>query len=403
MSRLPRPLRASIEAADRHVGEWVARRSLSIDDLQRWARRRVPRAMFDYMEGAADDEVTLAHNRASFGRYQLVPRFLRDVTEVDTSTEVLGQRIAMPLMLAPTGGPRLFHYLGERAVAPAAAEAGLVYTLSTAGTTHIRDIAACCPGRKWFQVYVFRDRSLIGDFIDLCKRHAFDAMVLTIDLPVAGNRHRDTRNGMQVPPRFTARTFLDFAMHPLWSLTHLASEPVAFPNFEHRIANEDAGAMAQFVGEQMDPGVTWEDAAEMIRQWGGPFVIKGVLSVEDAEQAAEIGARAIVISNHGGRQLDHSPAALDVLPAITEAVGDKLEIYVDGGVRRGTDILKAVALGARACLIGRGFLFGLGAAGEAGVRRALALYREELVRDMQLLGCTNVAEIGPHLLRRAPH
>ncbi len=389
-----------LEDWDRRAGEWVAGRCFSIDELQDWARRRVPRAMFDYMEGAADDEVTLARNRASFSRYQLVPRFLRDVSEVDTSTQVLGRDIALPLMFSPTGGARLFHYLGERATAPAAAEAGLVYTLSTAGTASIEEVAAFCPGRKWFQVYVFRDRSLVGEFISLSRASGYEAMVLTVDLPVAGNRHRDARNGMQVPPRFTARTLLDFALHPTWALTHLADRPVSFPNFEHRVAAADAGALAQFIGEQMDPGVTWEDAAAMAQQWGGPFILKGILSVDDARRAADMGAAGIVLSNHGGRQLDHSPAAFDVLPEIAEAVGDRLEIYLDGGVRRGTDIIKALALGAKACMIGRGYLFGLGAAGPAGVRRAITLLAEEFRRDMQLLGCTSVAEIGPEVLRR---
>jgi len=300
---------------------------------------------------------------------------------------------------------RLFHHDGELAVSRAAARAKTIYSLSTMGTYSIEDVAEVCSGPKWFQIYVFKDRSLVTEFIERCKAADYHAMCLTIDLPLTGNRERDLRTGMTIPPKFSLAGWFNFALHPLWSLSYLSSPPFSLANVEHRVSggsDEDVTTLVDYISGQFDRSVTWDDAAEMAQEWGGPFVVKGVLSVHDALRAVDIGAKAIMVSTHGGRQLDHTPAPIDLIPEIVAAVEDRAEVIVDGGIRRGTDVIKALALGARAVSLGRGYLFGLGAGGEAGVDRALAILKEEIVRDMALLGCNTIEEITSEYVRRRP-
>jgi L-lactate dehydrogenase (cytochrome) len=391
-----------LEKIDSAFAKWQLKRCRNMSDLRRAARIRMPSPMFHYMDGAADDEVNLRRSCSSFDDYELLPRYLTDISRIDPSTTIMGQPIDMPVLCSPTGMSRLFHHDGELAVARAAARANTVYSLSTVGTYSIEEVAAVSTGPKWFQVYVFKDRTLISEFVERCKAAEYHAMCLTIDLAALGNRERDLRTGMTMPPKFSIAGWFDFALHPLWSLSYLSSPPFTLANVEHRVSSgdDDVTTLVQYINGQFDRTITWDDAAQMAQQWDGPFVVKGILTVHDALRAVDIGAKAIMVSTHGGRQLDHTPAPIDVLGEIVAAVGDKAEIILDGGVRRGTDVLKALALGARAVSIGRAYLFGLGAGGEAGVDRALGLLKEEIVRDMALLGCRNVGEITSEYVRR---
>ena len=372
----------------------------SIADLRRAAKRRLPKAVFDYMDGAAEDEVTLYRNQADFGRYELLPRFLVDVGNVDLSTRVLGADIDVPFILAPTGMSRLFHHTGERAVARAAQKAGTMYSLSSVSTTSIEDIAGVSDGAKMLQLYVWRDRGILKDFIQRAKASGYTALCLTVDLPLAGQRERDLKNGFTVPPQIRLSNILDTMLRPDWLWGFLTHPRMTLENVrEHAIAAENLFSVIDYTTAQFDPSLTWDDMAWMIQEWGGPFAIKGILSVDDARRAADTGVSAVIISNHGGRQLDHSPSPVSVLPAIADAVGDRVEVILDGGIRRGTDVIKALSLGARAVMTGRAYLFGLGAGGEAGVDRALELLRAEIKRNMMLAGCTSVRQLDGRYVR----
>jgi len=377
----------------------------NILDLRKLAKKRLPAPMFHYLDGGSDDEQSLRNNSDAFNAYHLLPRTLVDVSQVDLSTEILGQKIDWPVILAPTGMSRLFHYRGERAVAAAAQRAGTLYSLSTLSTTSIEDVAALSAGPKMFQIYVHRDRGLTRELMDRCRAARFNALCLTVDVPVAGNRERDFYTGMSMPPRFTIKSLIDIALHPRWVWGHLTQPKLELANLRAHLdaAASTGGSVAEYVSQQFDPSVTWKDAEWMISEWDGPFAIKGILCADDAERAADAGASAIIISNHGGRQLDSVPAPIDLLAEIKNAVGDRLEIILDGGVRRGTHVLKALAQGANACMIGRAYLYGLGAGGEAGVDHALGILREELERGMALMGCTTVAQLTPQHLSRTRH
>ncbi len=352
------------------------------------------------MDGAAEDEVTLYHNQADFGRYELVPRFLVDVKNVDLSTTVLGSSLDVPFVLAPTGMSRLFHHTGERAVARMARKAGTLYSLSSMATTSIEDIAAINAGPKMLQLYVWRDRGILKEFIHRAKASGYTALCLTIDFPVAGQRERDLRNGFTVPPEIRLSNILDTLRRPNWLWGFLTSPRMSLENVrEHTTAAENLFSVIDYTTSQFDPSLTWEDVDWMIKEWGGPFAIKGILSVDDARRVAEAGASAVIVSNHGGRQLDHSPSPISVLPDMVDAVGDRVEVILDGGIRRGTDVIKALSLGARAVMIGRAYLFGLGAGGEAGVDRALQLLTEEIKRNLMLVGCTSVQELDERYIR----
>lgn len=358
--------------------------------------------MFHYLDGGSDDEWTLNRSTRAFDDYELLPQTLRDVSTVDQSTSLLGLTLRLPVVLSPTGMSRLFHHDAETAVARAAQRFGTLYTLSTMGTTTLEDVASLGDGARMFQVYILKDRGLTREFVDRCKAARYHALCLTVDTAVAGNRERDRVTGMTIQPRLTLGSFLSFAAHPAWFFNFLRHRDFRLANLSHR-AGIDSGAVSviEYASKQFDRSVTWDDVAWLVDLWGGPFVIKGLLSPSDARRASDVGAHAIMVSNHGGRQLDGVPAPVDCIEPIRDAVGDRLELVLDGGVRRGTDVLKAIALGANACSVGRAYLYGLAAGGQQGVEHALGLLRGEIERDMTLLGCRSVAELGPSFLRKA--
>ena len=379
-------------------------RANNIADLRRLARRRLPRPIFDYIDGGADDEVTLRRNMSAFATLELVPDVLTDVSTLRTATTLFGQPAAWPVMLGPTGLTRMFHDEAEHAVARAAARHGLPYSLSTLGTTRIEALAGAFAGPRLFQIYIFKDRGLTAEFVARCKAAGFHGLALTVDTPVAGNRERDRVNGLSLPPRLTLRSLLSFAAHPAWSIPALSGAKFDLANVSHRVDALAAGPMSLFdyIGAQFDRSVTWADVEWLAREWGGPLAIKGVTTPDDAKRAVASGASGVMISNHGGRQLDGAPAPIDQVAAVRDALGDGPEIICDGGIRRGSDVVKALALGASGCAIGRPYLYGLAAGGEAGVDRALTLLREEFERTLALAGVNDVAGLARRHVRRLP-
>ena len=372
----------------------------NIADLRSAAARRLPFPIFDFAEGGAEDERTLERNRTGFDRYLLMPRVLEDVSEIDLHTTVLGTEIALPVIVAPMGMPALFHHSGEDSLVPAAARHGTVFTSSAMASRSIEEVAALSDGPKWFQLYVWKDRALLEDFIARCRTGGYDALCLTVDVPRTGNRERDVRNRLTFPPKPTLAGLADMLLKPGW-LWHLKTKPPVLPqNLAGRAGGNDIGDLARYTAEQLDKAVTWETAAWLREHWDGKLLIKGVLRADDARRAAEAGFDGIIVSNHGGRQLDQVPAPIEVLAEIVEAVDGRAEVILDGGVRRGTDVLKALALGAKACMAGRPFLYGLAAGAGAGVDRAFDILAEEIGRDMMLAGCPTIDSIGPDLVRR---
>lgn len=374
-------------------------RARNIADLRALARARLPLMVFDYIDGGADDERTLAANESRLRALELSWDALVDVSAIDTSTTILGAPSRLPFLISPTATSRLFHpRAGELAVARAAEAAGVIYACSTLASTSMEDIAAAHRGPRWFQLYVWKDRALVREALARAKAAGFSAIILTVDVPVAGNRERDHANDFTIPPKVTWRTASQALARPgyLWDL---ATTPRITPaNF----ANIDIdGGLIAFINAQFDRSVTWEDARWLRENWDGKLAIKGIINAEDARRAAAIGADAIWVSNHGGRQLDTSPATIDALPAIADALGGAREIIFDGGVRRGTDIVKALALGANAVALGRAYLWGLAASGQAGVAKALSILEEELRRAMALTGRTRISAIGADVLFRA--
>ena len=373
-----------------------------IADLRTMAKRRLPKGPFDYMDGAAEDEVALRRNSDGFGDYRLVGRTLRDVSEIDTTHTILGTPSSMPILCSPTGFGRLFHHEGERAVARAAERAGLIYTLSTLATVSPEGIAEVASGPRWFQLYVWKDRSITTDILQRVKATGFDTLVLTVDTPVAGRRERDYRNGFTIPPTVGLKTLLDGARKPSWWYGFMTTEPLDFEVVSrYTPGGTGPGGVMGYINSQFDQTLSWDDAAAIKEQWGSRFVIKGIQCVEDARLAADIGADGIMLSNHGGRQLDHAVAPIDLLPDVVQEVGGRTEVIVDGGIRRGTDILKALALGADACSIGRAYLYGLGAGGEKGVTRAFQMLEAELRVAMTLTGRRSVKEIDAAAITQA--
>jgi L-lactate dehydrogenase (cytochrome) len=365
----------------------------TVGDLRRIAERRAPRAVFDYTDGGAGDELALARATDVYRRVEFRPRVLRDVATVETATTILDVPSALPLILAPTGFTRMMHHEGEIAVARAAHDAGLTYTLSTMGTTSLEDLAAAVPGaRRWFQLYLWRDRERSLDLIQRAGRAGYDTLVLTVDVPVAGARLRDVRNGMTIPPALTLRTFANGAVRPWWWWYLLTTPPLEFASF-----SSFAGSVAELSNLLSDPSATLRDLEWVREAWPGKLVVKGIQTVEDARMIAAAGVDGIVVSNHGGRQLDRAATPLEVLPAVAAAVGDTTEVYVDGGVRSGADMVAAVCLGATAVMIGRAYLYGLMAGGGPGVERALAILAAEARQTMQLLGAADVPALGPEL------
>ncbi|MFI7230066.1 alpha-hydroxy acid oxidase [Nonomuraea angiospora] len=366
-----------------------------IADLRLLARRCAPHMVFDYVDGAAEGELSMARAVEAFRRVEFSPRVLRDVSRAPTAVEILGRRIAMPVVLGPTGFTRMMHREGERAVARAAERAGVPYTLSTMGTTTAAGVAAAAPGGwNWFQLYVVRDRARNLETLALAREAGMDVLVVTVDVPVAGARLRDVRHGLTVPPSLRWRSALQALLHPAWWFDFLTSEPLRFATIEG--APDDLPGLTNLM---FDPSVTMDDLEWIRSAWQGRLLVKGVQRVDDAKDLAALGVDGLVVSNHGGRQLDRAATPLELLPQVVAAVGDRTEVFLDGGVRNGADVAAAVALGARACFIGRAYLYGLMAGGEAGVRRALELLRAELVRTLQLLGAGGIDGLTPDMVR----
>lgn len=365
------------------------------DDFRRLANKRLPAPIFHYIDGGSDDESTLRRNTSAFDSVDLVPDVLTGVEQVDLRTKVLGRTLDMPLIFSPTAMQRLFHSDGEHAIAAAAASFGTLFGVSTLGTRSIEELGASNDAAKLFQVYIHKDPAMNADLISRCKAAGFDALALTVDTIVAGNRERDYLTGMTTPPRLTGKSLLSFFTHPRWTLDYLIGERFDLPNVSSylRAGSDVSMSIVDYLNTQVKRAIDWDDAARMIEDWGGPFAIKGVMSVEDARRSVDVGASAIFVSNHGGRQLDGSRAPFDQLADIVDAVGGEIEIVLDGGVRRGTHVLKALATGATACSGGRFYLYALAAAGTKGVKRALRLLRDEIERDMLLMGCHTLAEL----------
>jgi len=377
------------------------RRAVNVADLRRITRHRVPRGVFDYVDGGAEDERTLRANNAAFGSITFRPRVLRDVSAVDTCTTLLGRFLPLPLVLSPTGFTRILDPDGELAVARAAARAGLPYVLSTLGTRSIEEVAAVSDGPKWFQVYVWRDRGLVQELVGRARDAGYEALMLTVDNAVFGRRERDLRRGFTLPPRIGPSTVIDGVLHPAWTWAFVRADPIRFANVVGRDVGDgtDAVHLHDYINTQFDPATSWSDLEWLRDRWDGPIVVKGVQTVADARLAADVGVEAIALSNHGGRQLDGAPAPVELVAPVVDAVGDRCEVICDGGVRRGSDIVKAVALGARAASIGRAYLYGLGAAGERGVDHVLGLLTEDVRRTMALLGAPTIGHLDRDLVK----
>lgn len=373
---------------------------LATEDYRAAAERRLPRPLFDYIRGAADDERTAAANVASFGRYDLVPRYLTDITAIRTRRTVLGCDLAWPLILAPTGMSRMFHPDGEVGVAQAAHAAGVGYALSTMATASIEEIASVSPGPKVYQLYLLADDGLNRESIDRCRAAGFDAICVTVDTIVAGNRERDLRSGLTVPPRLSAGSLAAFARRPAWCLGYWRGGRFSLPNVPGGDAR-DLSTLAAFFAAKMESNISWARIEALSSYWGKPFAIKGLQCADDACRAAGAGASAVIVSNHGGRQLDGAAATIDIVADIADAVGDGIEVILDGGVRRGTHMVKALAMGARACMTGRPYLYALSAFGAPGVARWLELLRQEVQRTLALLGCPDIERLGRDHLRAA--
>ncbi|SFV13404.1 L-lactate dehydrogenase (cytochrome) [Methylobacterium sp. 174MFSha1.1] len=372
----------------------------SFHDFRRMAKRRLPGPIFDYIDGGADDETTLRRNTAAFEACDLVPSVLRGVSEVDLSVTVMGQRLALPIYCSPTALQRLFHHDGERAVAAAAGQFGTMFGVSSLGTVSLEEARRISSGPQVYQFYFHKDRGLNREMMARAKQAGIEVMMLTVDSITGGNRERDKRTGFAIPFRLTLAGMAQFALKPAWGINYVTHERFRLPQLENHIAM-DGGALSisRYFTEMLDPAMTWDDVAAMVRDWGGQFCLKGVMSVEDAKRAVAIGCTGIVLSNHGGRQLDGSRSAFDQLAEIVDAVGDKIDVIMDGGVQRGTHVLKALALGAKAVGLGRYYLFPLAAAGRPGVERALGLMRAEIERDMKLMGCTAIDQLSRESLR----
>jgi L-lactate dehydrogenase (cytochrome) len=385
-ARTLRPKPIVLDATERRLAS-----AHSIADLRAIARRRTPRAVFDYTDGAAESEISLRRARQAFRDIEFHPHVLRGVGDVNTSVEILGTRSALPFAFAPTGFTRMMHHEGERAVVAVAQRAGIPYTLSTLGTTSIEEVAQASPGaRKWFQLYVWRDRGAGRELISRAHEAGYDTLVLTVDTPVAGARWRDMRNGLTIPPTLTLRTFIDGALHPAWWMNLLTTEPLTFASL-----SSWNGTVAELIDSMFDPSLNFDDLDWVRQSWPGKLVVKGIQNPEDARDVVKHGADAVVLSNHGGRQLDRAPTPLELLPKMLDEVQGDAEVWLDTGILSGADIVAALAKGANACLIGRAYLYGLMAGGERGVQHAVEILRTEIIRTMKLLGVRSIANLEP--------
>jgi len=391
--------RVSLDPVERRL-----KRAASVDDLRAIAKRRLPHGVFDYIDGGAEDERSLANNSSAFGRYQFRPRILRDVSDIDTSTTLFGRPTTMPIVLAPTGFTRIAHSQGELAVARAAERAGIPCSLSTMGTRSIEEMRDAAPnGDHWFQVYTWRDRGLVKELVDRAAAARYSAIWLTVDTAMLGRRERDVRRGMTLPPKIGPSTLVDGALHPSWTLDFLRNDPITFANVVG-LSDEDGSTavnLAEHMARQFDPALSWDDVDWLRSIWDGPIVLKGIQTVADAQQAASVGVDGIGLSNHGGRQLDDAPAPIDLVEPVRQRVGERPTIICDGGVRRGSDVVKALALGADAISMGRPYLYALGAGGERGVDHVLDFFRDGIVRTMALNGVRSLGEIDGSLVAAA--
>lgn len=372
----------------------------NFSDFRRMARQRLPGPIFNYIDGAADDEVTLRRNTASFEDCDLVPNVLRGVGKVDMSVTVMGHKLAMPVYCSPTALQRLFHHDGERAVAAAAAKFGTMFGVSSLGTVSLEEARAISSSPQVYQFYFHKDRGLNRAMMQRAKEAGVEMMMLTVDSITGGNRERDKRTGFAIPFKLNLAGMMQFAVKPAWALNYFTHESFKLPQLDSHVdMGKGTMSISRYFTEMLDPSMTWDDVAEMVDQWGGKFCLKGVMSVDDAKRAVEIGCDAIVLSNHGGRQLDGSRTGFDQLAEIVDAVGDRIDVIMDGGVQRGTHVLKALSLGAKAVGVGRYYLFPLAAAGQAGVERALEQMRLEIERGMKLMGCSEVSQLSRSNLR----
>ena len=369
-------------------------------DFRRLAKRRLPGPIFNYIDGAADDEVTYRQNTASFERCDLVPNVLRGVEAVDLSVTVMGQKLATPFYCSPTALQSLFHHQGERAVAAAASKYGTMFGASSLGTVSLEELRNDYSTPQVYQFYFHKDRGLNQSMLQRAKQTGVDVMMLTVDSITGGNRERDIRSGFSIPFKLTLNAMLQFAIKPGWGLNYLLHENFKLPQLDEYV-DMGGGTMSieKYFTEMLDPSMNWDDVAELVRLWDGQFCLKGIMSVADAERAADIGCSGIILSNHGGRQLDGSRTSFDQLAEIVDAVGDRLDVMMDGGIQRGTHILKALSLGAKAVGIGRYYLYPLAAGGQAGVERALGLLKAETERSMKLMGCTSIDQLSRDNLR----
>lgn len=372
----------------------------NFSDFRRMAQQRLPGPIFNYIDGAADDEVTYRRNAASFETCDLVPNVLRGVSEVDMSVTVMGQKLAMPFYCSPTALQRLFHHQGERAVARAAAKYGTMFGVSSLGTVSLEEARSISSSPQVYQFYFHRDRGLNRAMMQRAKAVGVEVMMLTVDSITGGNRERDKRTGFAIPFKLNLAGMAQFALKPAWAINYFTHEGFKLPQLdEHVDMGGGTMSISRYFTEMLDPSMTWDDVAEMVKLWAGPFCLKGVMSVEDARRAVDIGCSGIVLSNHGGRQLDGSRAAFDQLAEIVDAVGDRIDVIMDGGVQRGTHVLKALSLGAKAVGLGRYYLFPLAAAGQPGVERALEQMRVEIERGMKLMGCSSIEQLSRNNLR----
>jgi len=373
----------------------------NVADMRQLAKQRLPGPIFHYIDGAADDEITCRRNTQAFEECDLVPNVLVGVETIDMSVTVMSRKIAMPIFCSPTALQRLFHHDGERAVARAAEKYGTMFGISSLGTVSVEEIGTMIKSPKIFQLYFHKDRGLTNAMIDRVKEAKFDAIALTVDTITGGNRERDLRTGFTSPPRLTFSSMVSFALRPRWTFNHFTHEKFELPQLKDYV--EEGSSTAISVGDyfstMLDQSMNWKDAEEVRKNWGGEFCLKGVMSVPDAQRAADIGATAIMVSNHGGRQLDGSRSPFDQISEIVDAVGDKLDVICDGGIRRGTHVLKALAAGAKACSGGRMYLYALAAAGQPGVEKALGIMHSEIERDMKLMGVTKVSDLTRENLR----
>ena len=373
----------------------------NFQDFRELARRRLPSPIFHYIDGAADDEITHRRNTLAYDDVDLVPNVLAGVENVDLSTTIFGRKIELPLYCAPTALQRLFHHEGERAVAKAAQKYRTMFGVSSLGTVSVEEIGAMIDTPKMFQFYFHKDRGLNNSMIERAKAAKFDVLALTVDTITGGNRERDLRTGFTSPPKLTLSSLFSFASKPMWTINYLTKPKFELPQLQDYVGEGTniAISIGEYFSTMLDQSVNWNDAEKLCSQWNGHFALKGIMSVEDAKKAVDIGCTGIMVSNHGGRQLDGARAPFDQLAEIVDAVGDKIDVICEGGIQRGTHILKALSLGAKACSGGRLYLYALAAAGQAGVEKALDLYRAELERDMKLMGCTSISQLSRDNLR----